>query len=451
MNAGPHTSTALSNQVMGLGRLAQLELDVRQAESPLAVAFIAANDTHRVVPYDHALVWLAGTGRIAAISGGMKIEPNAPQIRWYSACARHLAALAAPSGIVPVDAALLPARLRTDAPRHLPVHTCWVPWLGPRSQQAGGLFVVRDTPFTAPEQRLLMRLGGAYGSAITALSAPSATPAAWWSRKHCVIAAAVAATLLVLALPMHVVALVEAKVIPAEPKIVAAPIDGVIQRVLVAPNEAVEPGRPLVRYDTTELSAAEDVAARRVDVLFADRRRAEAQGVRDPKARAEIGALMARLAEGEIEFAHAQHRRARAVVMAHDAGVALLDDPVAWEGRPVRVGERILAIADPRRVRLEIYLPAEDAVVAVAGADVDFFMAAEPANPIRARLMKISHEARTLANQTVAFVAEAEFDASIPPPRLGLTGTAKIYGARAPFAYLLARKPLAAIRRVLGL
>jgi HlyD family secretion protein len=451
MNAGATNDAALTKQVLGLGRLAQLELDVRQADSPIAVAFIAANDTHRVVSYDHALVWLAETGRIVTISGGLKIDPAAPQIRWYTECARHLAASTTAPDIVPVDAARLPSRLRDEAARYLPAHTVWIPCTGPKSQIAGGLFLLRDTPVTAPEQRLLSRLGSAYGSAITALSAPSHVRTAWWSRKSRWLAAAAVAALIALATPMHMIALVEAKVVPADPKIVAAPIDGVIQRVLVTPNEAVEPGRQLVRYDLTELAAAEDVAARRVNVLFADRRRAEAQGVRDPKARAEIGTLMARLAEGEIEFAHAQNRRERAAVTAQDAGIALLDDPIAWEGRPVRVGERILAIADPRRVRLEIYVPTEDAVVAETGADVDFFLASAPASPIRARILKISHEARALPNQTVAFVAEAAFDGIDAVPRLGLTGTAKIYGARAPFAYLLARKPLAAIRRLLGM
>jgi multidrug resistance efflux pump len=206
----------------------------------------------------------------------------------------------------------------------------------------------------------------------------------------------------------------------------------------------------LVRFDPTEFRAAQDLALKRVAVLAADQLRTEQKGFLDDRARAEIGIARARLAEGEAELAFATDRLARIAVDAPADGVVLIENPHAWIGRPVRIGERIMAIADPNRVRLEAHVAVEDALVVVPGAAVSLFLASEPSRPVPAKITRMSYDARLLPNQTLAFIAEANFEAGMPAPRLGLTGTAKIYGEYRPLYYVLLRKPLAALRRLTG-
>lgn len=185
-------------------------------------------------------------------------------------------------------------------------------------------------------------------------------------------------------------------------------------------------------------------------VLKAEHARAEQSGFRDPKARAELTLLASKLAEGEAELAYALDRLARTEVRAPDNGILMFDDPVSWVGRPVKVGERVMSVADPRQVRLEISLAVDDALVVQAGSDVDFFMAVAPNDPVAARMTRVSYDAKLSPTQTVAFAAEAEFVGGIDPPRIGLTGTAKVYGARVSLVYALLRKPLASLRRLTG-
>lgn len=444
------SDAALAKQIVALGRLSQLELDIRSTEDAVAVAYVAVNDMRRVVSYDHALMWLARERRVAAVSGGLRIDHEAPQIQWYRRCAAYLSRQPSGSELRSVEAATLPASLRRDADRWLHGGVHWLEVRGPAGWLAGGLFLQRQVPFNDAERRLLLRLAGAYGAAIAAHAGTRQRAPATAARTRLIAAIAVATVTAALAIPMRAVVLAEAKIVPAEPRIVAAPMDGVVQSVLVKSNETVALGQPLVRYDRTELAAAEQVAARRVGTLGADHARAEAQGFRDPKARAEIGVLVARLDEGEVELAQARNRLARSVIAAEAEGIALIDDPLVWKGRPVRVGERIMAIADPRFVRMEIALAPEDVAVVRDGAEVEFFLASAPATPIKARVSRIGHEARLSPSQVAVFVAEADI-ADAATPRLGLTGTAKIYGEPAAIAYLLLRKPLAAIRRFVGL
>lgn len=442
---------ALAKQVMGLGRLSQLEWEVRQADGPAAVAYIAANDTHRIVGYDHALVWLARSNAIAAVSGGLKVEPPAPQIVFYAALAQSLAGAEAVVQVRSLAIGDVPVRWREAARQWMPAGCTWVPLPGPNGVRLGGMFVQRATPFNEAEQRLLARLGSAYGQTLAAHAAAGRPSMFARARKPWLAAGLALLAAVVLAIPVPMIALSDARIVPAEPHIVAAPVDGIIERILVKPNEIVRPGQPLLRYDRTELASAEEIAARRLAILMADRRRAEAQGLSNPKARAEIGALAARQAEGEVELANARQRLARTDVRAPQDGIALIDDPIAWQGRPVRIGERILAVANPAKVRIEIRIAPEDVLVASPGAAVQLFLASAPATPIAARIRTISHEAHLVNGASVAFLAEADIDAAETPPRLGLTGTAKIYGEQASIAYLLARKPLAGLRRLLGL
>ncbi|MNJ03472.1 hypothetical protein D3C73_1637900 [compost metagenome] len=66
-----------------------------------------------------------------------------------------------------------------------------------------------------------------------------------------------------------------------------------------------------------------------------------------------------------------------------------------------------------------------------------------------AQLERAAYEAQTTAAGQLAYRLDATFvEAS---PRIGLRGTAKLYGERAPLAYYLLRRPLAALRQGLGL
>ena len=443
----PAATAEPSRQVLGLSRLIQIEGDLRQADSVTAVDFISVNDTNRVVSYDYALIWRARSRAVTAISGGLMVDRTAPQIGWFGKLARHAEKTFDAAVVTDVDAVTTPRGLVGDLRRWIPAAAVWVPITGPRNRSEGGLILLRTEPFTEAEKRILLRLGSAIGQSLVALQGPRSRLRL---RMAPVFALGVVAVAALGFLPVPLTVLADAKVTPITPTIVAAPIDGVVKDILVQPNEVVAIGRVLVRLDTTELSAQRDGAAKHVSVLTADWQRLEQKAFTDDRARAEVSVARSKLAEGEADLDYAASRLGRADITAKAAGVVLLDDPTQWLGRPVKVGERILSLADPQAVRLEIQVPVEDALVVNAGADVEFFLAISPAKPLRATLSRISYDARVMPNQMTAFLGEAVFDGDAARPRLGLTGTAKISGEMVPLAYMLLRRPLAHLRRVIG-
>ncbi|MEZ5774513.1 MAG: HlyD family efflux transporter periplasmic adaptor subunit [Hyphomicrobiaceae bacterium] len=443
-------SEAIPRQVIALSRLAQVELELREAESVEAVLYIAANDIHRVVPYGHAVVWRADKDRIGVVSGGLAVDPTQPDMIAFRDLMGWLARASAGAIAGPVDVASLPPRLGLVAGRLGLRNPLWLPMRGAWGHLAGGLILLRDEPFQDGEIRILSRLAGAAGHALTGLGGrPPRTSSR--SRRRAIAALLLLAGTGALMIPVPLNVLAEARVVPVEPAIVTASIDGVVGDIPVSPNESVRAGDIVVVLDRRELASAREIAEKRVEILSAERDRLLQKAFADDEARAGLALAATRLAEGQSELALAEDRLSRTEVRARSDGIALIEDRSAWIGRPVRVGERILAIAEPSRARIDIELSAEDVLVAEPGATVDLFLAVAPDHAVSGRLTRISYDARMLAGGRTAFIAEAAFAAAAELPRLGLTGTARISGPMRPLVYVLLRKPLSRLRRVLGM
>ena len=135
----------------------------------------------------------------------------------------------------------------------------------------------------------------------------------------------------------------------------------------------------------------------------------------------------------EIEFAEQQ--LAQATIAALAPGIAVIDAPDDWRGRPVRVGERILSIADPERVRLQIDVSVNDAVALTTGAPVNVFLDSDPLTSIPATVKHVGFEPQQADNGTNAYRVFANFESNARH-RVGLRGTARIEGEASQFIVL---------------
>ena len=165
--------------------------------------------------------------------------------------------------------------------------------------------------------------------------------------------------------------------------------------------------------------------------------------------RGRVPELQARMEKerAQVEWAQAQLDRSR--IMAAVDGIAVFSDPNEWRGRPVSVGERVMMLAQPDHTRLRVTVPIADAIAIDAGTDVVFYLNINPLDSYDAKVVQTSYEATLQPDQTLAYVLIADF-AGKNVPRLGLRGTAKVYGARAPLLFHVLRRPFSWLRRTLG-
>ncbi len=449
---GPPAS-ALEVQLFALSTLAQLIKRARHAASEQELAFIAVNETNALLPYRQAALWRCdrgGGGKLAALSGAAAVERNAPMTLWLNRLFARLAkeATDAPQSVVGPD---LAAEFAEDWSEWLPAHALQVPLVA-KDKKLGILLLAREQPWGDGERHLLQELADGYAHAWSSLqSRRHFSPLAWLQGRRSKLKLAVAAAaLLALLLPVRLSALAPAEIVSFKPTIVRAPLDGVVDHFLVAPNATVTAGQPLLELDRRTIRNKLDVAAKELAVAEAEYRQAAQEAVFEDKSRAKLAVLKGRMDQRRGDMAYAQSLLDRIHVTASRAGLALFDDPNDWIGRPVTVGEKLLEIADPAEGELEIWLPAADAITLNLGSDVEFFLNVSPGTPLQATLRQAGYEATPSPANVLGYRLKASLADTSNMPRIGLRGTAKIYGERVTLFYYLARRPLAAARQFLG-
>ena len=115
----------------------------------------------------------------------------------------------------------------------------------------------------------------------------------------------------------------------------------------------------------------------------------------------------------------------------------------------MQTGERVMTIADPQRVGLTIYLAPSDALALEAGAPVKMYLNTAPLAALPASITQTSYEVTRSPEGPLAYVLKADLRGG--EARIGLKGTAKLFGSPAPLAYHVLRRPLAQVRATMGI
>jgi hypothetical protein len=441
-----------------LAQLLMLQQRLRAAPSLTELGYLLVNDLQGLFPHRSAVLWLTldGGGQVAAVSSLPEPAREATFTVFARDLARHLTATApTPNGVRVIDPAGLPGDLRDDWASYLPPQACWAPLPG-RHGSIGGLLLARDTPWPAEELRVLAHLADAAGHAAEAL----------WGRgrfrplvtlrrrpwRRGLLAAAVAGGLAALALPVPLSVLAPAEVVARDPLLVRAPLAGVIDRVLVEPNQVVGQGQHLFRLDDVALRTKLDVARQELEVAQAEYRQNEQAAVGDRRSSAKLPLLAARIEQRAAEVAYTQALLDRIEVKAERPGIVLMAEARKLEGKPVVLGERVLTLADPAAAEIELWIGVEDSIPLPEGAAVSLYLNVAPDTVHAARIRTVNYKAEMSPRGTLAYRAVARFVAETPTmPRIGLRGTARLSGETVSLATYLFRRPWAAIRPWLGL
>ncbi|KQQ54723.1 multidrug transporter [Pseudomonas sp. Leaf127] len=422
----------------------ELERQIRTARSIEQLAYSLVNDGQHLFGFRHAALLIAG--KVRAVTGISMVEPNAPFVAFVEHAVAQLRAQARfkTPDIVSMegfDNAVREDWLSLSAPS-----VFWLPLQDYQGEVFGGLWLARDRGWTSSEKILFTQLGDTCAHAWLALQ-----PRKPWrlrlTRKRQMIVAAV--LLLALLIPVRQSVLAPAEVVPLGGRVVAAPLDGVIAEFLVKPNQPVKTGELLVRFEGTTLKAQADVAERALGVAEAELRANSQRSFADAESNARLDLLAARVAQKRAERDYASELLKRSEVRAERDGIAVFADAQRWIGKPVQTGERLMEIADPAQAELRIELAVGDAIVLKPDAEVALFLDSDPLHRHTATLQRAAYEAQPTPGGQLAYRLDAGFvDA---PPRIGLRGTAKVYGERAPLALYLLRRPLAGLRQSIGL
>lgn len=261
------------------------------------------------------------------------------------------------------------------------------------------------------------------------------------------------AVLLSWRVPLRVVAPCE--IIPEDPFIVTAPLSGVISEVAVESGDKVNEGSPLFYYDPRVITEELKIAQQQVNVLQTTMMNTELKALDSAKAKAELSILDYRLKQENIRLKMAEYRASKLNVRAEISGSIIVDNPDEWRGRPVEVGQKVLMVVDPQNINLRIWLPEADNVNFSNSTKVKVLLNAFPDDSLNAHLKYVAQSVSVSPEGVPSVMAEGTFadlaDRADEKLRIGLKGSAVLYGDKVSVAYWVLRKPWASARRIMGI
>ena len=429
-------------------RILDYEAGLRQAADLQSLGQRIVSGLDPLVGYVSAVLLLgqrAGRRRVVQISDVARVDRTAPLPVFAERLEAELAGQSSNNSVGEYTRKAVDESLGRDwqelaAPQviRVPLPNPWNP-----DQTVGVLLLFRDSRIRHAEREVLGHLAGAMGHAIAAHSGKSRLRIGRLPLARIMTFSILGLLVMTTLIPFRLSVTAEAEIAPRDPVVMTSPLDGVVEEVLVSPNEAVDAGTPLVALDTQDLTNAVDIARQELFVARSELRAVQQAAFGSAQEKARIGELEARVALAQTELTHAQGRLERAELRSPIAGVAIVEDPSAWRGRPVQTGERILQVADPSETEIAVQLPVSDAIPLPENARVRLFLDGRPLDVIEARLERLSFvPVQTPAGLTV-YEGVAHYVEPETTLRIGARGAAKLYGERSTLFMFLFRRPIA--------
>lgn len=432
----------------------RLEASARASRTINDLGFVIANETHRLVPYRQAFFCPVRGGRLVleVISGLAGIDRQSPFYDWFVQLGRYL------------DSQMIEGEPRMISKAGVPpdIQAEWTDWmpsvigvvaLPDRDNQIlAYLLLAREETFSEAELKTLHSLAQVYGHALSAFprSRPTYRRFAELATRRPFWFGLAALLIILLCIPVRQSSLGKAEVTPLVYSSITSPLDGVISVLLVKPNERVRKGQLLFRLDDTTIRNRLESAHRTMSVAKSEEFMSRQKSFIDPQSRGELATQEARVREKGSTISYLRELMDKMEVRAPSDGIVLFGDPTDWEGKPVATGERVMMLADEQSAGITVWLPASDAVTLEPGKRVRLFLHTTPLQPREGVIKRSSYQPVLSPEGIASYRVTAEFTAGAKRPRLGLKGTAKVYGDRVSLGYYLFRRPLAAVRQWMG-
>jgi HlyD family secretion protein len=438
-----------------LAALLKLEEDVRRAATERELTYLMANETRKLTRAQQVFVMsipATGASIVETVSSYATVDRSAPLIQWVERMVRRLRTDADATAVQEFTTSAY-SDPGEDMLRAYPLmELLWVPLKDRPGKLMAGLLLAREIPWLDADIAVAKRLAEAYAFAMAAARtqrrpfAAALRPNKYWLLGSTAVAAALAFW------PVALTTLAPLEIGAKDAFIVTASIDGAIDDIAVWPNAVVSEGQLLGRLADTMLRNRLEVAEREVLVTEAKLKKASQLAFVDVRGRHELA-----IATSELELKTAERDTAIAMLARTElksprAGLAVFSDKKELIGRPVAVGERVMEIADPAKFEARIFVPVADAIILRNGARAKLFLDSDPLRPLEARVVRSDYQARVHDGDILAFRVTAETDGTPPHrPRLGVRGTAQLFGETVSLGFYLLRRPIAALRQWTGL
>jgi hypothetical protein len=434
--------------------LLEFQHKLRHAEDRVALRYIVVNDLRSVIDFTNAFM---ATGynqnhfKIMGATNTSQIDRGAPLIQILDSIVRHKY-LITPSQ--PIETGSVSewgddiAKELSLPPFYaiLPLHQP-----GDKGRPEGCVLLFRFRAFSSSELELLTHLSGTIIHAIAALRGRDYKYSVPTYRKVKNIGWGIVFFLFLASfIPVNLSVIAPLKLQADSPQIITAPFNAVVKEIIIKPDEQVSKGQLLGTFDKRTFD--QEVNLKQADLNQAQSRYAQMskKGFVDPDARQDLELIKTDVAIAEERLNLAQLNLSLTDIIADKNATVVLSDPYSWAGRPVQAGEQIMQLVSTDDLLVEVFIESNNMIGIEADIPLKIYMDAYPLEPLEADILYVDFEPTIDDTGSLSYRVIAKLTPNKLNLRIGLKGTARVYGNKSPFIYQILRRPLVAWRQLFG-
>ena len=437
-----------------IARLISLEKKTREAKSKDELNFLVVNETREIIDYTTSFLLLKSATdkfHINAISDIASIDRTAPLVTFVESIINHKTKMNLKE-IESIDLEQFSKKIKKQKPKNIPQYILCVPIFSPQRGLQGYLLLARNKNFNENENELIQHLSRTYGHAyntfLTNFSIKNFLKKNFTGKKRWIT---ISVIILIFLFPVRMTSTAPVEVVAKNPFLITSPFDGVVKKIIANNNDQTKPGDLLVLLEDIDLSNEFNLAKQSLQVAEKELLRTRQSSFTDNEQKSRLAELVAQVDLKRVELKSAERKLKNSKIYSEKKGVVIVDRKSDWQGRPVAVGEKILTIADPSNIEFLIWLPVKDSIVINQDANTNIFLDINPMSSYKGNIIRSTYEPELSPEEVLSYKLISSFKGNRDTPRIGLRGTAKVYGNRTILFYYLFRKPITFIRQLIGI
>ena len=437
-----------------IARLISLEKKTREAKSKDELNFIVVNETREIIDYTTSFLLLKSATdkfHINAISDIASIDRTAPLVTFVESVINHKTKKDLKE-IESIDLEQFSKKIKKQKPKNIPQYLLCIPIFSPQRGLQGYLLLARNKNFNDNENELVQHLSRTYGHAyntfLTNFSIKNFLKKNFTGKKRWIT---ISVIILIFLFPVRMTSTAPVEVVAKNPFLITSPFDGVVKKIIANNNDQTKPGDLLVLLEDIDLLNEFNLAKQSLQVAEKELLRTRQSSFTDNEQKSRLAELVAQVDLKRVELKSAERKLKNSKIYSEKKGVVIVDRKSDWQGKPVAVGEKILTIADPNNIEFLIWLPVKDSIVINQDANTNIFLDINPMSSYKGNIVRSTYEPELSPEEVLSYKLISSFKGNRDTPRIGLRGTAKVYGNRTILFYYLFRKPITFIRQLIGI
>lgn len=443
-----------------ISKLFQLEHNIKNCENEIELYYLIVNQTRTLVDYEQAILLTKDFNsklKTIAISDMTNIDETSLFVQFINQLANHLYKKYDTDKSKIIDNYMdLDDELRKDLKEYSPSNILWIPLkiLKNNIEIEHYMLIFKNSEYLTKEIEIIDFISNSYKYALFANKKCSFSNfLTKLNLKNKYFKYFLIIIILLMFVPVKMSILAPFEIQAKDPLVVTSPMEGAIDEIKIKANDFVEENQLIVKIKDTDLKNSYELAKRKLDTVNAELHTMQQASFYDIEKKSQLKKLETEVELKQTELNYSKEQLDKTNIYAKENGIAIINNPNEWQGKPVVTGEKIFLIAQKDKIEIKIMLAVKDALFLKENASVKIFIDNKIFETWDAKVSHISYQPELTPENILSYKIIADFDdikQNEEMPKIGLRGIAKIYSEDVSLFFYLFRKPITSLRQLVA-